>query len=149
MPRPPDVMNLVAWLFALWLAVATALLVLLFVHPSVRFHWTTDVYLAAIVLFSLLAFCAMGWDKYRAKNAKRRVPEHVLHTFEFLGGWPGSLIGQRTFHHKTRKLTYQGIFWGIVGVHLALLAWLTYLWWTTPTVAPTPEPTTAAEPAEG
>ena len=150
MPRPPDVMNLVAWLFALWLAAATVLIVLAFAQPSaVAFHWTTDVYLGATVGFSLLAFAAVGLDKYRASRAKRRVPEHVLHAFEFLGGWPGSLLGQRTFRHKTRKLMYQGVFWGIVAMHVALLAWLTYLWWTTPAVSTPAEPAAAAEPAAG
>ena len=147
MPRPPDLMNLVAWLFALWFATAAVLLVLVFTYPPVAFHWTTDVYLAATAVFSLLAFGGMGLDKYRASRGKRRIPELVLHVFELLGGWPGSLLGQRTFRHKTRKLTYQGVFWGIVAVHLALLAWTTYLWWRTPVPSSAAPPTEAAEPA--
>jgi hypothetical protein len=63
--------------------------------------------------------------------------------FEMLGGWSGSLLGQRTFHHKTRKLTYQGVFWGIVCVHLILIAWTVYMWKTLPSTA-NPEPTPAA-----
>jgi len=146
MPRPPDLLNLVAWLFGLWLATAAVLIVLVFFQPSVAFHWTTDVYLAATVLFSLLAFGGMGLDKHRAGRGKRRVPELVLHTFELLGGWSGSMLGQRTFRHKTRKLTYQGVFWAIVSVHLALLAWTTYLWWNPP-VPNSAAPAEAAEPA--
>lgn len=134
MPRPPDLMNLVAWLFAVWLAAATVLVVLLFV-PShrVSFHWTTNVYLFATVLFSAAAFAAMGLDKYRAARGKRRVPEFLLHLFELLGGWPGSMLGQRSFRHKTRKITYQVVFWAIVGMQLVLLAWTSYLWWNPPT----------------
>ncbi|HEX6987780.1 MAG TPA: DUF1294 domain-containing protein [Planctomycetaceae bacterium] len=148
MPRPPDLLNLVAWLAALWLAAATVMLVLVFSHPSVRFHWTTVVYLGATALFSLLAFGAMGTDKYRASTGKRRVPELALHVFELLGGWPGSLLGQRTFRHKNRKIIYQAVFWGIVAVHLVLLAWTLYLWWNPPVTGPPPEPAAeAAEPA--
>lgn len=148
MPRPPDLLNLVAWLFAIWLAAALVMLVLVFVRPATAaFHWTTDVYLAATVLFSLLAFGGMALDKYRAGRKKRRVPELVLHTLELLGGWAGSMLGQRTFRHKTRKLTYQGVFWAIVTVHLALLAWTAYLWWSPPSAGSRTAPAEAAEPA--
>lgn len=149
MPKLPDLMNLVAWLVAIWLAAAVVMLVLVFAQPAAAaFHWTTDVYLAATVLFSALAFGAMGLDKYRAGRGKRRIPEAVLHTFELLAGWPGSLLGQRTFRHKTRKLTYQGVFWAIVVVHLALLAWMAWSWWNPPATTPGATPSNATEPAD-
>jgi uncharacterized membrane protein YsdA (DUF1294 family) len=144
MPRPPDLLNLVAWLAALWLAAAAVLLVLVFTTSYVRLHWTSDVYLAATVLFSMIAFAAMGLDKSKAGRGKTRIPELSLHMFEMLGGWSGSMLGQRTFRHKTRKLTYQGVFWGIVFVHLALIAWTIYMWKTLPSTA-AQEPTPAAE----
>ena len=130
MPRPPDLLNLVAWLAALWLAAAAVLLVLIFFSSAVDLHWTTVVYLGSTVLFSVFAFCAMGLDKSKAGRGKRRIAELTLHMFELLGGWPGSLLGQRTFHHKTRKITYQVVFWGIVCVHLVLIAWTIYMWQT-------------------
>lgn len=142
MPRPPDILNLVAWIAAFWLALAAIALVLVFTSPSVRLHWTSDVYLASTVLFSLIAFGAMGIDKRRAGTGKRRISELSLHTFELLGGWPGSMLGQRTFRHKTRKVTYQVVFWSIVGVHLVLIAWTVYLWRTLPAT-----PAKSAEPA--
>lgn len=152
MPRFPDVMNLVAWLFALWLAAAVVMLVMYFWTSAVEFHWATVAYLGSTVLFSLLAFCAMGLDKRRAGTGKRRISEATLHTFELLGGWPGSLLGQRTFRHKTSKLTYKAVFWGIVGVHLLLLGWMVYLWWyplspgTTEGSEPSSQPETSEEP---
>lgn len=147
MPRPPDLLNLVAWLFGLWLAAAAVMLVLAFTSSSPRLHWTTLVYLTASVLFSLLAWAGMGWDKYKAGRGKRRVSEFALHLFELLGGWPGSLLGQRTFRHKTRKVSYQAVYWAIVCVHLALLAWTAYLWWNPPTNSAGSAPS-ASEPAE-
>ena len=150
MPRFPDVMNLVAWLFALWLAAAAVMLVLVFFTATFDLHWTTIAYLGSTVLFSLLAFCAMGLDKRRAGTGKRRISEATLHTFELLGGWPGSLLGQRTFRHKTSKLTYKAVFWGIVGVHLLLLGWMVYLWWypLSPGTSEASEPSSAAATKE-
>lgn len=128
---------------ALWLATAAVLLVLVFTS-AVSLHWTSDVYLGSTVLFSVITFWAMALDKSKAGRGKRRISELSLHTLELLGGWPGSMLGQRTFHHKTRKLTYQAVFWGIVFVHLALIAWTIYMWKTLPPSATQP-PTPAAE----
>ena len=46
-----------------------------------------------------------------------RTPEVRLHLFELLGGWPGALVAQQVFRHKTRKLSFQLVFWGIVLLH--------------------------------
>jgi uncharacterized membrane protein YsdA (DUF1294 family) len=46
----------------------------------------------------------------------------VLHASELLGGWPGALVAQQVFRHKTRKLSYQSAFWLIVTLHL--LFWI-------------------------
>lgn len=42
--------------------------------------------------------------------------------FELLGGWPGALIAQQKFRHKTRKVSFQVVFWAIVLVHQAFWA---------------------------
>jgi hypothetical protein len=42
-----------------------------------------------------------------------RTPEKVLHASELLGGWPGALLAQQLFRHKTRKVSYQLVFWGL------------------------------------
>ena len=36
---------------------------------------------------------------------------------ELLGGWPGALLAQQLLRHKTKKTSYQGVFWLIVLVH--------------------------------
>ena len=71
-------------------------------------------YLIVVAVMSLVCFLAYGLDKQRAANAGRRVSERTLHLMAFLGGWPGALIGQRQFRHKTQKLTFRIVF-GIVG----------------------------------
>lgn len=79
------------------------------------------------LLSSIITFATYRHDKRLSeRNAKRlkavdRVSEKWMHSLEFLGGWPGGLIAQRTLHHKNKKRPYQVIFWVIVAVHL--LAW--------------------------
>ncbi|EPM70035.1 hypothetical protein A3SM_28103, partial [Pseudomonas syringae pv. actinidiae ICMP 18886] len=64
-------------------------------------------------------------DKRQAGNGGQRTPENVLHTVELLGGWPGALLAQQAFRHKTRKVSFQVVFWLIVLVHQAL--WIDWL----------------------
>jgi hypothetical protein len=41
-----------------------------------------------------------------------------------LGGWPGALVAQRMFHHKSKKASFQSLFRGIVFIHVVGLAML-------------------------
>ena len=59
------------------------------------------------------------WDKMQAKRDGQRIPEKVLHLLEFLGGWPGGILGQLFFNHKSKKISYQLVFWLIVIAHIA------------------------------
>ncbi|TDV72391.1 DUF1294 domain-containing protein [Pseudomonas sp. LP_7_YM] len=68
-------------------------------------------------LMSLLTFALYGYDKKQARHKGQRTPEKILHAAELLGGWPGALVGQQVFRHKTRKLSYQWVFWLIVMLH--------------------------------
>jgi uncharacterized membrane protein YsdA (DUF1294 family) len=72
---------------------------------------------AVYVLMSVLTFLLYWHDKHRARNDGQRTPEKILHGAELLGGWPGAFIGQQAFRHKTRKVSYQVVFWGIVVLH--------------------------------
>ncbi|VVN89282.1 hypothetical protein PS691_01730 [Pseudomonas fluorescens] len=73
--------------------------------------------LAAYGVVSLLAFFLYWHDKRKARADSWRTPENVLHAVELAGGWPGALLAQQLFRHKTRKLSYQLLFWAIVLVH--------------------------------
>lgn len=75
-------------------------------------------------VMSMLAFFAYGLDKSAARTSRSRTPENTLHMLELLGGWPGALIAQGIFRHKTSKLSYQITFWLAVAVNLGVLAWL-------------------------
>ena len=75
--------------------------------------------LAIYALVSLLTFFLYWRDKHSALKDHWRTPETTLHFFELAGGWPGALVAQQVFRHKTRKLSYQLTFWLIVVLHQA------------------------------
>ncbi|MNM87212.1 hypothetical protein D3C81_993870 [compost metagenome] len=35
-----------------------------------------------------------------------------------LGGWPGALLAQGLFHHKTSKRSFQRVFWATVVINI-------------------------------
>jgi uncharacterized membrane protein YsdA (DUF1294 family) len=81
---------------------------------------------AAIYLaLSAIAVLLYWRDKRQARADGWRTPEKVLHAVELLGGWPGALLAQQLFRHKTRKLSFQLVFWLIVLLHEVV--WADYL----------------------
>ncbi|KAF2467410.1 DUF1294-domain-containing protein [Lindgomyces ingoldianus] len=90
----------------------------------VRFTARTG-YVSAILytcVMSVATFLLYGYDKMQARNLEWRVKEATLHTMALLGGWPGALVGQLYFQHKTKKTSFQLVFWGI------MLGWQ-FVWW--------------------
>lgn len=75
--------------------------------------------LAIYLTMSLLAVFLYWRDKRQAQADGWRTPEKILHAVELLGGWPGALIAQQVFRHKTRKVSFQVVFWLIVLLHEA------------------------------
>lgn len=74
--------------------------------------------------FSLLAFVLYWHDKSAAQRGRRRTSESRLHLLALLGGWPGALVAQRAFRHKSRKAAFQRIYWLTVLLNLGGLGWL-------------------------
>lgn len=64
-----------------------------------------------LVSINLTTMVAYYVDKRAAIRHTWRVPENTLHTLEFLGGWPGALMAQKLFRHKTVKKSFRAIFW--------------------------------------
>jgi len=77
----------------------------------------TPMALAAYGVVSVVAFVLYWSDKRKAQTARWRTPENVLHALEAAGGWPGALLAQQLFRHKTRKVSFQLVFWLIVLAH--------------------------------
>ena len=83
-------------------------------------------YAGLVALTSLVSFATYGFDKRRAAIGGRRVPERALLLLAFLGGWPGSILAQRHFRHKTRKLKFLIPFWVVTALHVALVGAVAY-----------------------
>jgi len=73
---------------------------------------------------SLLAILVYGGDKSAAEKGHWRTPESTLHLIGLLGGWPGAMLAQQMFRHKSSKHEFQFMFWLTVLANCGALAWL-------------------------
>ena len=80
------------------------------------------VLLLVYTVMSLVALLAYGFDKKAAQTGGYRVSEKTLIMLGLLGGWPGALIAQRVFRHKTAKQSFQTMFWVSVVANVGLVA---------------------------
>lgn len=78
-----------------------------------------------LVCINFTTFIAYGADKRAAINHQWRVPENDLHALEFLGGWIGAFIGQKIFHHKTAKKSFQRVYFLMIIMELIVI-WFLY-----------------------
>ncbi|MCP4400941.1 MAG: DUF1294 domain-containing protein [bacterium] len=94
-------------------------LTLLFgVYVYLVFQQTLPVHpLAIYAAMSLITIWAYSRDKRAAQSGAWRSREIRLHLLEFLGGWPGAFLAQLFYRHKSRKFSYQIVFWLIVAAH--------------------------------
>ncbi len=81
-----------------------------------------------LVSINLVTIIAYGVDKRAAKKGNWRVPEIRLHTLELLGGWIGAFIAQKIFRHKTKKKSFQAMFWLMLVIQVSAIYYiLTFL----------------------
>ena len=81
---------------------------------------------AVILAASSFSFCFYGCDKELAEQGYRRIPEWRLLIWDLLGGWPGGLLGQQIFRHKTAKVSYRIKFILCVLLNAVLTLWLIF-----------------------
>ena len=81
---------------------------------------------AGYLLMSVVSFGMYGLDKSAARKGAWRTAEATLQLMAVAGGWPGALLAQRVFRHKTSKQPFQLIFWLAVAVNCAALLWLLF-----------------------
>lgn len=107
--------------------VAFVVLCLLPLGGALKVWLVGQSWLPALGYLSMSLVCAgLYWhDKRQAQVQGQRIPEKVLHLTELLGGWPGALVAQQAWRHKTRKISYQLVFWMIVLVHQVV--WVDWL----------------------
>ncbi|QDT03862.1 putative cold shock protein A [Rubripirellula lacrimiformis] len=73
---------------------------------------------------SVVAFVAYSLDKSAAKQGRWRTQESTLHLLGLIGGWPGAAVAQSLLHHKSRKQSFQVVFWVTVVINCGALGWL-------------------------
>lgn len=84
-----------------------------------------------ISLYALVSFASFYiylLDKQSAQRHGRRVSEVILFILAFCGGWPGSLMAQELFRHKTQKLSFQFLFWLAVALNVGILSTISRLY---------------------
>lgn len=98
--------------FCYLLLIFAAIGSLLTTHPL--FMWFLAINVMTLVMY--------GADKMAARKGMRRVPEATLQVFGVTGGWPGAIVGQQLFRHKTQKQPFKSYFFISVVVSIAMMA---------------------------
>ena len=111
-PASPLVVLVLAYVASIAMAIHYGLL------PAMLPFW--------LIAANGLAMLFYYGDKTAAQRGKSRVAESTLHMLELAGGWPGALLAQRLFRHKTTKAAYRVAFWTMVIMHIAIVAALAH-----------------------
>lgn len=102
---------------------------------TIATNWLTDkswfniwlVSYAWLTFVTSLVAVSMFWlDKRAAIKNRRRTPEKRLFTIAAIGGWPGAVVGQQWFRHKSQKFSFRTVLWAIVIGHMLLVAVAVY-----------------------
>lgn len=110
-----------------WSAIAIAALAFAVVAVAVLTKRTPLFVLGIYAVVSIMTFFAYRRDKYAAQNEKWRIPESALHVLAICGGWPGALIAQQRYRHKTAKTSFKIGYWITVIINCALFGALAVL----------------------
>lgn len=93
---------------------------------ATAFQWPVPAWIwIAYAGVSVITFVAYALDKKAAVGGGWRTSESVLLSLGLLGGWPGAILAQQWFRHKTRKPAFRAAFWGTVAINVLAFAALT------------------------
>ena len=95
---------------------------LLLLSAATGSFFTSNPLVMWFVLINVLTMAIYGADKMAARKGMRRVPEATLLAFGVTGGWPGAILGQQIFRHKTQKQPFKTYFMLSVVVSIAAMA---------------------------
>jgi uncharacterized membrane protein YsdA (DUF1294 family) len=73
------------------------------------------------IVINIITFLVFGYDKWQAKNNKRRISEFHLLLLTAIGGTIGGLLGMNFFKHKTNKFSFILSFYAIAILQVVLL----------------------------
>lgn len=103
---------------------AIGLVALAVMATAALLGWLPPALAAGYFVASGVTWLMYRRDKAAAGRNGQRTPESTLHLAGLLGGWPGALVAQQQFRHKTIKQPFQGVFWVTVVLNLGALAWM-------------------------
>lgn len=89
----------------------------IYIVATVRWHlpwWVHALYAAT----SVGSFVAYALDKSAARHGSWRLGERSLLLLGLVGGWPGAIVAQQLFRHKTRKRDFVIEFWASVALNV-------------------------------
>jgi len=103
---------------------ALAVFFVLFVANSVREGKVPAEVLGLYLMASSLAF--VFYKRHRAMdiNHQRRIPENTLHLWSLIGGWPGAALAEKLVHHKSRKRSFQIVYWITIVLNGIAFFWM-------------------------
>ena len=87
----------------------------------------TKLLLGYLLGINVLAFLLYGFDKWKAKKNKWRIPEKTLFIVTALGGGVGTIAGMYTFRHKTKKLKFTIGLPALVILEIILVIYLKFM----------------------
>ena len=88
--------------------------------------WRGWLPMPAVIVYGLASVITFGYywrDKNAAQENARRTPEAELQFASLVGGWPGALLAQGLLRHKSKKASFQFVFWLTVFANVGLMAW--------------------------
>jgi uncharacterized membrane protein YsdA (DUF1294 family)/cold shock CspA family protein len=97
---------------------------LVFIAGAVLAHRLPFAVFSLYLIASLITFIIYALDKAAARTGQWRTSENTLHLFALVGGWPGALTAQQLFRHKSKKRSFQTVFWATVVLNCGALGWL-------------------------
>lgn len=107
-----------------------AILAFLVLYLIVAVVWTPPYWAPAVYIgTSLVAFAVYWVDKAAAREGAWRTSESTLIVLGLIGGWPGAIIAQQVLRHKTRKMSFQSLFWASVVVNVVVFVLLSSPLW--------------------
>ena len=97
---------------------------LLLLVAAIGSFFSSSSFAVWFLLINVLTVVIYGADKTAARKGMRRVPETTLLLYGVVGGWPGAILGQQLFRHKTQKQPFRTRFFISVALNVAALAGL-------------------------
>lgn len=75
-----------------------------------------------LLIINAITFLLYGFDKWKAKRDKWRVPEKTLLMFAAIGGTIGAFAGMQVFRHKTKHMKF------VIGVPVIFILQVVLVW---------------------